>query len=173
MRRSVLLHSNPELFTLWSSIWFSMKYVVLLWVLVILSLLVTCTSSLGQCYQMNSKNYFSIRDEKEMISQFQKDLEAMHAQFGRVDVDCLMREFDALGKRTSVELIRGGGHDGADVFRFTVDNRISAPWWYLLGAPGASNGVFTAIINLTADGRIAIIEQDGRPRWLTLRLKSR
>lgn len=150
-----------------------MKNVLFVWVLVSLSLIGACTSAHGQCYQMNSKDYFSIRDEKEMISQFQKDLEAMHAKFGRVDVDCLMREFDALGKRTSIELIRGGGYDGADVFRFTVDNRISAPWWYLLGAPGASNGVFTAIINLTVDGRIAIIEQDGRPKWLTLRLKAR
>lgn len=107
-----------------------------------------------------------------MESQLQKEMETMYAQFGKVDFDCLMREFDALGKRTSVMFIRGGGYDGADIFRFTVDNRINTPWNYLVGAPGASNGIFTAIINLAVDGRIAIIERGGRARWLTIRQKT-
>jgi hypothetical protein len=173
MRRSILLHRNSELFALWSRIWFSMKNVLFGWVLVSLSLLGACTSAHGQCYQMNSKDYFSIRSKQEMGSRLQKDLETMHAQLGKVDFDCLMREFDALGKRTTVELIRGGGFDGAHIFRFTVDNRINAPWTYLLSAPGASNGIFTAIVNLTEDGRIAIVERGGRLRWLTIRQKTK
>jgi hypothetical protein len=152
--------------------WFSMKHIITICVLVILSLLGTSSSSLAKCHQMESKDYFDIRTKKGMEFQLQKEMEKMYAQFGKVDFDCLMREFDALGKRTSVMSIRGGGYDGADVFRFTVDNRINSPWWYLLGAPGGSNGVFTAIINLYKDGRIAIIERGGRVRWLTFRQKT-
>lgn len=83
---------------------------------------------------------------------------------GRIDWDCLIQHFLSLGNNYSVRVIPKGGYDNADVFRFTVENKNIIT--FLMSAPGASNGVFTAIVRRTADGRIAIIERGGDPRWL-------
>lgn len=83
---------------------------------------------------------------------------------GRVDWDCLIQHFLSLGENYSVLVFHNAGIDNSDVFRFTVENKNIIT--FLMSAPGASNGVFTAIVNQTVDGRIAIIERGGDPRWL-------
>lgn len=101
-----------------------------------------------------------------------RDIRAQVAEFGHVDWDCLAREFQHLSTRTSVWYILGGGFDDADVYRFKLDrsNNPIAIFWGGWG-PGAYNGKFVAIFNVTEDRKVAVIRVGGVPEWLRLESK--
>lgn len=77
-----------------------------------------------------------------------------------VDWECLLGEFDSLGDDFSATYHEGGGFAGGDVLRFTYDrsNAITP----FVSVPGASNMVYTAVINVSTDGSVAIVRRGGR-----------
>jgi len=87
---------------------------------------------------------------------------ANERRFGGIDWPCLRHAFSVLSETTSVEVIRGRGVGGGDVYRFSVD-RSGNP---LARLGSASNGVFVAIVNSARDGRVALIRRGGEAEWL-------
>jgi hypothetical protein len=94
--------------------------------------------------------------ESEIIDNFKRS--------GEIDIGCLVDHFQNSGERLAVRIIPKGGPNGADVFRFTVDN--SNLLENLISVPGGSNGVFTAILIRNGQGSVAIVERGGKLRWL-------
>lgn len=90
-------------------------------------------------------------------------LRANARRFGGIDWDCLEHAFTVLSRTTSVRSVRGGGVQGGDVYRFTVDR--SRNPLALAAAPG-SGGVFTAVVRVTAAGRVAVMRSGGEAEWV-------
>ena len=116
----------------------------------------------------------SIWSKRALENALIRDIRAQVVEFGHVDLDCLTREFQHLSPRTSTIRYPGGGFDGADVYRFKLDrsnNPIAIIWggW----GPGASNGKFVAIFNVTEDRKVAVIRVGGIPEWLRLESKEK
>jgi len=85
---------------------------------------------------------------------------------GFIDWDCVVFGFEQVSGRANVEFIPNGGLESADVFRFTLDR--SNEFWAVVRSFGfgASNGLFTAIVNRAPDGRVFIVKRGGQLEWL-------
>ncbi len=115
-----------------------------------------------------------IWSERALEDALIRDIRVQMAEINHVDWDCLEREFQHLSPRASTIRLPGGGFDGADVYRFRLD-RSNNPFAIMRGGwgPGAPNGEFLAIFNVTRDGKIAVIRVGGRPEWLRLESKEK
>lgn len=118
------------------------------------------------CTRMNPNQYHQVESKNQIEEIISEDILSMHAQQGRVDWNGLIQCFENLGDIYSVNLIPNGGFDNADIIRFSIDKTNILT--NLTSVPGASNGIFTAIINRTADGRVAIVQRGGKLKWLKL-----
>jgi len=118
------------------------------------------------CIGMEKQLYDNVSSKSGIDALLEADILNFTASGGIVDWDCLINSFDEMGPNYSVKLLPNGGFDGADVVRFSVENRSLLTDF--TSAPGASNGIFTSIINRTDDGRVAIVERGGELRWLKL-----
>ena len=115
-----------------------------------------------------------IWSERALEDALIRDIRVQMAEINHVDWDCLEREFQHLSPRASTIRLPGGGFDGADVYRFRLD-RTNNPIAIMRGGwgPGAPNGEFLAIFNVTRDGKMAVIRVGGRPEWLRLESKEK
>ena len=114
---------------------------------------------------------------EEVISQL---LSKNVKEFGELHWTCIVQKFEQQDERLKVKIheetiipkdappFYAEKNLVTDVYEFTVDRS-----WHILAilysfGPGASNGVFTAIINLVPDDRVAVIQRGGKPKWLAL-----
>lgn len=135
-------------------------------VLICVSVSSLASASAQPCAVPMTAQYETIRSKQEINQVLARMIVAMQTALGRIDWNCLIEEFESAGQNNSVQVIAGGGFNGADIIRFTVDNRNVLST--LLAAPGASNGIFTAIVNRADNGNVAIVERGGKLKWLKL-----
>ena len=85
---------------------------------------------------------------------------------GKIDWGRLEAEFLAISDRASIMVLKGGGKEGADTYRFTLDR--SNNWWavFRTRGPGRANGSFTAIISKVDNDKVAIVRMGGGREWL-------
>ena len=118
------------------------------------------------CAEMRREDYRSVSSKGEIERLIENEIFSRRDESAQIDWNCLIEGFRAMGEDFSVEYIPNGGFDNADIVRFSVDN--SNVLTNFTSAPGASNGIFTAIINRTSEGQVAIVERGGQLRWLRL-----
>ena len=119
---------------------------------------------------------YSKRKIEEVIIEL---LSKNYQEFGDLHWACIVHKFEQQDARLKVKIhkdvVNPKGvpplHPDKDivkgVYRFTVVRSWNIFALLLSFGPGASNGVFTAIVNLTSDGRVAVIQRGGKEKWLT------
>jgi hypothetical protein len=120
------------------------------------------------CALFNKEHFKSAADRPAVERLIVEIIINEHRINSYVDWGKLSQCFTSLGNDFTFEELLGGGSDGADVYRFTVDNTDRLFWMMLMPVPGGSNGKFTVIVSVKDKDQIAIIERGGRPRWLQL-----
>ncbi|MES0884979.1 hypothetical protein [Roseibium sp. SCP14] len=93
-----------------------------------------------------------------IVTQFEKN--------NLIDWEGMTDCFQSLGKNYSVEFIPARGSHKSETIRFTIDR--SSIWPIFLRVPGGSNGVFTAIFQISSPEEVAVIRRGGIPQWLRL-----
>ncbi len=119
------------------------------------------------CRVMNMKlcRVYSKTAIEEMVI---AEIEANAREYGALDWQCIIREFEAQADNATVVYHRPVGEDGNAYVRFSLDRSRNILAAILSFAPGGSNGVFTAITKVTAEGEVAVIRRGGEPEWLKL-----
>lgn len=103
---------------------------------------------------------------KQELERVIEEVIYLHAGEAGVPWRCLLDSFDRLAENTRTITTPRGGPAGSDVYRFSIDRRAELKPPFLL--PGGGSGHFVATVNATRTGNVAIIEREGRPRWLEL-----
>jgi hypothetical protein len=147
-----------------SNSWLAMLSAALSFIL--LSLAGSVAISEAKCGSMNAEEMSSISSKDDIEGAIIRMIQYYRMEDGGVDWAGLSDCFTSFGNRFTVELVPGGGPHNSDVFRFSFDN--SGTLSYLFGAPGASNGVFTAIFIQAPSGEVAVVRRGGREEWLRL-----
>ncbi|WP_417668304.1 hypothetical protein [Roseibium sp.] len=113
---------------------------------------------------MQKYNFYFVFSKNNLENILIDAVAAAAADNVRLDWDEFADCFRSLGDHYKVTSLPGGGRQGADILRFTINRSSIWPWF--LAAPGASNGVFTAIFRVTSDGRVAVVRRGGKIEWL-------
>lgn len=124
----------------------------------------TSASASPDCKYMQIVDFDKVNSKEDIENVMFDIIRSQRSEHSEIDWQSISRCFNALGDRYSTEFYPGGGFDGADIYRFTVDK--SDALTPFTSAPGASNDVFTAIVNIASDGRIAIVRRGGTLEWL-------
>lgn len=117
-----------------------------------------------EMHLVESSFYSTSKLEGFLISELRANFE----EFGVLNWDCIIQEFESQSERASVWVIPNGGQDGADVVRFKLDRSDSFIAVIASIGPGNSNGVFQAIFTVPLSGGVAVISRGGVARWLGL-----
>lgn len=144
-----------------------MKYLFLVGVCSFMALFSPATSHADEPCSYMPKYKLIFVYSKEVLENILIDtIVSRYKKNGKLNFEELSKCFMSLGKRYSVEYIPAAGLKYEDTVRFTIDR--SNIWPLFLVAPGASNGVFTAIFRIVSPQKVAVIRRGGRAEWLRL-----
>jgi len=123
----------------------------------------------SHCQFMTDIDFSSVRSKDDIENIVSDLILSQYAKHGHINWNRLLHCFDFMGDRFISKHFPGGGFDEGDIYRFTFDR--SNALTPFTSVPGASNDVFTAIVNVTADGKVGIVRRGGRIEWLKFELK--
>lgn len=143
-----------------------MRKTILLLVVVVVAMSGNQSNAEMNCKFIDASAFESINRKEDVEELISRIIVSQQAEHGRIDWENLLRCFDSLGDRYIVEFYPGGGFEEGDVYRFTVDN--SNMLTSFTSVPGASNDIFTAVVNVATNGEVAIVHRGGQLEWLRL-----